>query len=65
MQTKKVFWHMLLHSYLCNALFFAFHQNQKEQMFSQNIFWNLKQLINNPSKEETVLSCDSKELFVQ
>ena len=44
---------------------FAFHENQKEQMFSQNIFWNLKQLINNPSKEETVLSCDSKELFVQ
>ena len=42
----------------------VFHQNWK-QLFSQNIFWNWKHMINKLSKEEIVLSRDSKELFVQ
>ena len=34
-------------------------------MFFQNILWNRKHVTINSSKEETVLSRDSKEVFVQ
>ena len=55
-QGKKVFWHVILHSYLCNAfniIFFPKHSEIKRM-------WPI-----NSSKQEIVLSCDGKQLFVQ
>ena len=35
---KKVFWHVILHSYLsCTTLCLSFHQNRKQLIFFQNI----------------------------
>ena len=63
-QGKKVFWHVILHSYLCNTLC-KFFIKIEGKCFSKTFSeiegtWPI-----NSRKEEIVLSSDSKELFVQ
>ena len=63
-QGKKVFWHVILHSYLCNALRKFFVKVESNWCFSK-IYSEIKSTWPiNSRKEEIVLSCDSKELFV-
>ena len=57
-QGKKVFWHVILHIYLCNALCKFFIKIESNWCFSKT--WPI-----NTSKEEILLSRDSEELFVQ
>ena len=60
----KVFWHVILHSYLCNALcnfFIKIESNCFSKTYSEiKSTWPIKS-----SKEEIDLSRDSKELFEQ
>ena len=63
-QGRKVFWHVTLHSYLCNSLC-KFFIKIKLKCFSKTYSriestWSI-----NASKEEIILLRDSKELFVQ
>ena len=62
---KKVFWHVILHSYMCNALCNFFIKIESNRCFPKTYFeikstWPIKS-----SMEEIVLSRDSKELFEQ
>ena len=63
-QGKKACWHVILNSYLRNALSKFFYKNRKDLMLFENIFWNRSTWPINSSKEEILLR-DSKELFVQ
>ena len=61
---KRVFWHVILHSYLCNALY-KFFIKIKSNCFSKTYSEIERTWPINSSKENIVLSRDSKELFVQ
>ena len=66
-QGKKVFWfwHVMLHSYLCNALCKFFIKVDSNWCFSK-IYSEIKSTWpTNSRKEKIVLSRDGKELFVQ
>ena len=60
---EEACWHVILNSYLRNALRKFFYKNRKHLLF-ENIFWNRSTWPINSSKEEILLR-DSKELFVQ
>ena len=64
-QTKKVFWHVLLNSYLYNGLRMFFITIERNQYFSKTYSEIESTWSTNSNKEEIVWSCDSKELFVQ
>ena len=64
-QLNKLFWHVILHSYLCNTLGKFFTKIESNQCFFTTYSeikstWSI-----NSSKEEIVLSSDIKELSVQ
>ena len=58
-QWKKVFWQMILHSYLCNTLLRVSSKSKAINVFPKyseiESTWPIKS-----SKEQIVLSCDSK-----
>ena len=64
-QGKKVFWHVILHSYLCNALCKVFIKIESNWCFSKTYSEIESTWPINSRKEEIVLSRDDKELFVQ
>ena len=60
---QKVFWHVY-YTVTCPTVCVKFSSKLKAIVF-QNIFWNQKHVTNQTSKDEIILSRDSKELFEQ
>ena len=61
-QGKKVFRHLILHSYLCKALCKFFIKSESIVVFLKHI---LKLKVRDQSVQARKKLCDSKELFVQ